>query len=25
VLDSVDRVLHREKSAPEAAERPFQD
>ena len=25
VLDSVDRALHHEKSAPEAAERPFQD
>ena len=25
VLDSVDRATHREKSAPEAAERPFQD
>jgi TRAP-type C4-dicarboxylate transport system permease small subunit len=25
VLDSVDRAVHPEKSAPEAAERPFQD
>jgi len=25
LLDSIDRVAHREKSAPEAAERPFQD
>jgi hypothetical protein len=25
VLDSIDRALHQEKSAPGAAERPFQD